>query len=98
MYEPRCPECDIELDCTSEKWCCPLCGETPKPGQYVWSPAHVPDTTQLRDVATEAAAMLIEIVSDKPELRDMLLPAYNLAIDIAERADMKGQGHETQQT
>lgn len=87
MNDPRCPECDIELDCTSDKWVCPICHETPKPGQYVWSPAYVHDSKPLRDVATEVAAMLIEIVTDEPELRDQLLPAYNLAIDIAERND-----------
>lgn len=85
--QPRCPECDIELDCTTDRWVCPLCHETPKPGQYVWSPVHMPDTTRLRDVATEVASLLIDIVSEKPELRDSLLPAYNLAIDIAERND-----------
>lgn len=86
---PRCPECDIELDCSSDRYVCPLCGETPRPGQYlqVPSPVYQYDSTPLRDVATEAAQLLIEIVQDDPGLKDRLLKPYTMMIDLAERND-----------
>lgn len=89
MDEPRCPECDIELDCTTDRWRCPQCGETPRPEQYVHSPApdYVYDAKSMRDTATEVANLLIEIVQEKPELRAMLIEAYQLAKEIAERND-----------
>ncbi len=90
---PRCPECDIELDCSDDKWVCPLCHQTPKSEQYVQSsiPAFIrQDPLALRDLATAAAALIQELVAVEPALAATLERAYHKALDIAERADQDG--------
>ena len=85
MYSPRCPECDIELNCASDKWVCPLCHQTPRPEQYVWSPVQTLDTKPFREIALEAAGLLIETVEDEPALTNELSWVYHKLLEIAER-------------
>lgn len=95
--QPRCPECDIELDCSSDKWVCPLCHQTPRPEQYLKvaiPPAIVNDPLKLRDLMTGAATLMEEIVAAEPGLAEPLAKAYRMAQDIAERADQDGHYQE----
>lgn len=87
---PRCPECDIELDCSSDRWVCPLCRQTPRPEQYikVTIPPHIKtNPLALRDLATAAANLIADLVADDVSLAPRLGEAYRMAQDIAERAD-----------
>jgi len=91
MYSERCPECDIELISRDggASWVCPLCEQVPRPEQYVWPEVHrVPDTTKMRDLATHVSQLLIEVVEDLPQYREMLLPMYETYQELAEVWDV----------
>lgn len=91
---PRCPECDVELDCSSDTWVCPLCRKTPRPEQY--TPAVIKalvgnDPLVLRNMATGLVQLIQELVTTDPTLAAPLMQAYHMAQEIAERADQESK-------
>jgi hypothetical protein len=95
-FNPRCPECDIELDISSDVWVCPLCDQKPGFPTVTLGAAKVSGASlRLRDIATEAATLIEAIVQDEPLLGKYLGDAYRLALDIAERADQDAMIYRT---
>lgn len=94
---PRCPTCDIELDCSSDRWMCPLCGQTPTPEQYVkvqLPTAIAHDLLAIRDTMTAVSELIVAIAADEPEMavRLKLGQVYRAARDLAECADDAAHG------
>ena len=86
MTVPRCPDCDIEMDCEGERHTCPLCG-----GHGVVSYAHSParvwvsgNDEELRELMLEAMALIIKAVEERPEHAQQLQEVYRVGQELLE--------------